>query len=180
MAEDAVVESLRPVKLESEQINSIRAVFETLDDSRSGQVAKSRLQVLCASLCRDCDVPFSSENLVEYKGGQTSLTCRDFLDYLQEDLLPKGESSFVSDRSMLKILQFGRNLIISSLCDSVFTVLNFACMCHSGRLELCLYQHFVRHKRLPLECYKSIVHLFELEVQNIGISFRKFFKNPRM
>ena len=131
MAEDAVVESLRPVKLESEQINSIRAVFETLDDSHSGQVAKSRLQVLCASLCRDCDVPFSSENLVEYKGGQTSLTCRDFLDYLQEDLLPKGESSFVSDRGMLKILQFGRKLY-RSLCDSVFTVLNFACVTRVG------------------------------------------------
>ena len=80
-----------PVRLETEQLNSIKAAFQSLDESNTGQVAKSRLQVLCASLCRDCEIAYTTDDLDAYKPGQKTMGSGDLVDYLQEELLPKGE-----------------------------------------------------------------------------------------
>lgn len=82
----------RPVKLEYEQINGIRHAFDTLDEGNVGQVSKSKLQVLCASICRDLGVNYSADDLTNFKeNSSSSLSCRDFVEYLQEELLPKGK-----------------------------------------------------------------------------------------
>ena len=81
----------RPVKLEYEQVNGMRHAVETLDEGKVGQVAKSKLQVMCASICRDLGVSYSAEDLTSFRDETTSLSCRDFVEYLQEELLPKGK-----------------------------------------------------------------------------------------
>ena len=78
------------VKLESDVLNSIRHTFQTLDETNSGKVAKSKLQVLCASICRDIGVTFDTQHLTDFKSTSTTITFQDFVKYLQGHLLVKG------------------------------------------------------------------------------------------
>lgn len=78
------------VKLESDVLNSIRHTFQTLDETNSGKVAKSKLQVLCASICRDIGVTFDTQHLTDFKSSSTTITFQDFIQYLQDRLLVKG------------------------------------------------------------------------------------------
>lgn len=84
---------LSPVKLESAVLNSIRHSFQSLDETSSGKVAKSKLQVLCASICRDIGVTFDTQHLTDFKSPSTTITFQDFIQYLQDDLLSKGKLS---------------------------------------------------------------------------------------
>ena len=83
-------EKQRPVKLESVALNSIRHSFQTLDENNSGKVAKSQLQVLCASICRDIGAIYDAQHLADFKSSSTSLNFQDFTEYLQDHLLSKG------------------------------------------------------------------------------------------
>lgn len=90
-------EKPRPIKLETEVKNSIRHTFEALQNSNgrnslAGEVAKSKLQVLCATISRDLGVPYSADDLnLKFKDLKKSLSCGEFVEYLEEHLLPKGE-----------------------------------------------------------------------------------------
>ena len=81
----------RPVKLESDVVNSIRHSFVTLDESGSGEVAKSQLQVFCASVCRDFEITFDAQDLSNYKPDSSNMSFQDFIEYLQACLLPRGQ-----------------------------------------------------------------------------------------
>jgi hypothetical protein len=91
-------EKPRSVKLETEVKNSIRHTYEALQDSNgrnslaAGEVAKSKLQVLCATISRDIGIPYSADDLnLNFKEEKKSLSCAEFVEYLEEVLLPKGE-----------------------------------------------------------------------------------------
>lgn len=79
-----------PIKLESDVRNSIRHSFLLLDETSSGKVNKSKLQVLCASLCRDVGLTFNTQHLVDFNSPSTSITFQDFIQYLQNELLSQG------------------------------------------------------------------------------------------
>lgn len=83
-------ENQSSIKLESDVLNSIRHTFQTLDETNSRQVAKSKLQVLCASICRDIGVTFDTQHLTDFKSSSTTITFQDFIQYLQSHLLVKG------------------------------------------------------------------------------------------
>ena len=107
----------RPVKLEYEQVNGIRHAVETLDEGKVGQVAKSKLQVMCASICRDLGVSYSAEDLTSFRDETTSLSCRDFVEYLQEELLPKGKC-FASSNDLERIEYHSINSFTSNGSDN--------------------------------------------------------------
>ena len=88
--ENGETEELRPVKLESVVLNSIRHSFQTLDECKSGKVAKSQLQVLCASMCLDIGAIYDAQHLTDFKHPSTTLDFEDFVEYLQDHLLVKG------------------------------------------------------------------------------------------
>ncbi|KAK3751516.1 hypothetical protein QZH41_019089, partial [Actinostola sp. cb2023] len=93
--ESTEIEEPIPIKLETEVKNSIRHTFEALQlrngqNASEGEVAKSKLQVLCATISRDIGVPYSSEDFDNFKQEKKSLSCGEFVDYLEDELLPKG------------------------------------------------------------------------------------------
>ena len=79
-----------PVKLESIVLNSIRHSFQTLDETNSGKVAKSQLQVLCASICLDIGTSYDAQHLADFKSPSTTLNFQGFVEYLEDHLLSKG------------------------------------------------------------------------------------------
>lgn len=85
-----------PVKIDTEIKNSIRHTFEALQ-LKNGQnndikeVQKSKLQLLCASISRDLAISYTSEDLENYKDDKNSLSYTEFLDYLENELLPHGK-----------------------------------------------------------------------------------------
>jgi len=87
---DGEKENQPSIKLESDVLNSIRHTFQTLDEANSGKVAKSKLQVLCASICRDIGVTFDTQHLADFKSASTTITFQDFIQYLEDHLLVKG------------------------------------------------------------------------------------------
>lgn len=94
------IEEKVPVKLNAEVKNSIRHTFEALQlsngrNSTSGEVPKSKLQVLCATISRDFAIPYSSDDLDNYKADKKSLSCGEFVDYLEDELLPKGKGKLI-------------------------------------------------------------------------------------
>ncbi|KXJ28917.1 switch-associated protein 70 [Exaiptasia diaphana] len=95
-----------PVKLNTEVKNSIRHTFEALQlsngrNSASGEVPKSKLQVLCASISRDLTIPYSSDDLDNYKADKKSLSCGEFVDYLEDELLPQGKNDEIHKQHKL-------------------------------------------------------------------------------
>ena len=91
-------ETRRPVKLETVVLNSLRHSFQTLDEVKSGRVAKSQLQVLCASICLDVGTSYDAQHLADFKSPSTTLNCQDFLEYIQDHLLLKGGLDNFRDR----------------------------------------------------------------------------------
>ena len=94
--ESTEIEEPIPIKLETEVKNSIRHTFEALQlrngqNASEGEVAKSKLQVLCATISRDIGIPYSSEDFDNFKQEKKSLSCGEFVDYLEDELLPKGK-----------------------------------------------------------------------------------------
>lgn len=88
---ESTEEKQPPVQLETVVLNSIRHSFQTLDENHSGKVAKSQLQVLCASLCFDCiGAVYDAQHLTDFKSPSTTLNFQDFMEYLQGHLLLKG------------------------------------------------------------------------------------------
>lgn len=87
---DGENENRPSVKLESDVLNSIRHTFQTLDETNAGKVAKSKLQVLCASICRDIGVTFDTQHLADFKSTSTTISFQDFIQYLQDHLFVKG------------------------------------------------------------------------------------------
>jgi len=90
------VEEKVPVKLGTEVKNSIRHTFEALQQSNgknsatSDEVAKSKLQLVCANISQDLGIAYSSDDLESFKTDKTCLSCGEFVDYLEDELLPKG------------------------------------------------------------------------------------------
>ena len=89
------VDEKAPVKLGTEAKNSIRQTFEALlesngKDTVEGEVAKSKLQLLCANISQDFGIGYSSDDLDNFMADKKSLSCGEFVDYLEDELLPKG------------------------------------------------------------------------------------------
>ena len=87
---EEIDQTQRPVELETVVLNSIRHSFQTLDEANSGKVAKSQLQVLCASISLDIGTNYDAQHLADFKSPSTMLNCQDFLEYIQDHLLSKG------------------------------------------------------------------------------------------
>lgn len=90
------MEEIVPIKLGTEVKNSIRHTFEALQQNNgktsiTGDVAKSKLKLVCANISQDLGIAYSSDDLDNFKADKKSLTCGEFVDYLEDELLPKGK-----------------------------------------------------------------------------------------
>lgn len=127
-------EKPRPVKLETEVKNSIRHTFEALQNSNgrnslAGEVAKSKLQVLCATISRDLGIAYSADDLnLNFKEDKKSLSCAEFVEYLEEHLLPKGEKPFRES-----------NLLVETGASAVCKINNLIDRLHALILDILQY-----------------------------------------
>lgn len=93
MGDDVVMENdtQTNVSLDFEIANGIRHTVATLDESDSGEVAKSQLQAVVANVCQAIKTPFVSEDLENFLPDKENLTVVEFLDFLETTLLVKGK-----------------------------------------------------------------------------------------
>lgn len=70
--------------------NGLRQSFNVLDAKKTGNVAKTQLQIICINLCTVIDVPFSAADLNGYTGS-LELSFDDFHKFISTTLLPKSK-----------------------------------------------------------------------------------------
>ncbi|XP_048582989.1 switch-associated protein 70 [Nematostella vectensis] len=94
--------------LRTEVKNCIRHVYEALADANgadeTGKVAKSKLQLLCATISRDTSIPYLADDLTNFKENETSLLYTEFIEYLEERLLVKASETI--DQSKIQQLSW--------------------------------------------------------------------------
>lgn len=92
MGEELTVEDgiKSQIKLDTEVANGIKHAVVTLDESKSGKVAKSQLQALVANISQAIKTSYVSDDLENYLPDNTDLTVTEFLNFLENQLLAKG------------------------------------------------------------------------------------------
>lgn len=156
MEETETKENQSSVKLESDVLNSIRHTFQTLDETNSGKVAKSKLQVLCASICRDIAVTFDTQHLVDFKSSSTTITFQDFIQYLQDHLLVKAQAETIDYSKVHK------------LCWTIVQQKFFKCSDHEYISEDSAFQQFLVFNILDIE------EISKVEKEEIALILEKF------
>lgn len=82
-----------PIALPYYVRNAIRHVFSLLDskDKGNGLIAKTRLQVISATICLTYNIAHVADELVGFNGDKTVLTFEELISYLETAVFIKGE-----------------------------------------------------------------------------------------